>query len=165
MSSQLTLDVSRPTEQGTISEWTCTYQLEDVEVSPLLDALGKNGSLTLLDLGASGIRFHGEDANGLPLVEKMSHSISALSSLERLRIRENGFYIPVSALRDPEIALAEIRKVPFFTPDGPRREEIIFMSDFLRPDKGEDAIADSESPRPPIHSPLPRRYKARPHRK
>ena len=84
------------------------------------------------------------------LVEKMNHSIASLSELKHIIIRENGFKIPTGGLRDPEPskALEALRETPFFTPGGPRREEIIFMADLLRKDDygeaeikpGEDAV-------------------------
>ena len=53
-----------------------------------MDALSKNGSLTFLNLGPSGIQFSGEYANGLVLVEKMNHSVASLSSLELTEIQK-----------------------------------------------------------------------------
>ena len=69
-------------KKGTIVDWSCPYKLDPSEVQPLLDALSKNGSLTRLDLGKSGITFIGADATGFPLVDKMSHTITALSDLK-----------------------------------------------------------------------------------
>jgi hypothetical protein len=80
-------------KKGTIVEWACPYTLDESEVTPLIDALSKNGSLTSLNLGPSGITFSGDHANGLVLVEKMNHSIASLSSLEQMIIRDQGFRV------------------------------------------------------------------------
>ena len=50
-------------KKGTIVEWACPYQLDMSEISPLIDALSKNGSLTFLNLGLSGITFSGEQVS------------------------------------------------------------------------------------------------------
>lgn len=119
-----------------------TDELDPSEIPPLIDALSKNGSLTFLNLAKSGIAFSGPEPTGRPLVDKMAHSASALSSLESIIIREGGYAMPVSRLRDPAEALAAIRQARLFAPGGPRREEVLFMGDLLR-QEGEDGPADA----------------------
>ena len=48
--------------KNAILYWTCLYELSSVEISPLLDAIEKNSSLTFLDLSMSGITWNGPDA-------------------------------------------------------------------------------------------------------
>ena len=94
-------------KKGTIVEWACPYKLDGSEISPLLDALSKNGSLEFLNVGPSGIRFSGDNPNGTSLVEKMNHRVSTLSSLQHMVIRESGFRMPVGKLREsPEVMAA-----------------------------------------------------------
>ena len=50
-------------KKGTITEWSCTYHLADGEVSPLLDALIKNSSLSRLHLAAAGLDWSGPEAS------------------------------------------------------------------------------------------------------
>ena len=42
-------------KKGAITSWTCPYELTTAEISPLLDALCKNASLTYLDLRSNEI--------------------------------------------------------------------------------------------------------------
>ena len=187
-------------KKGTIVEWACPYELDPAEIPPLIDALTKNGSLTLLNLAKSGITFSGDDATGLSLVEKMAKSAAALSSLQvrsrappalrseppplsmqepplglcplsdspfplallsllslphllplpslpslpslpflpplsslqTMIIREDGYSMPVGQLREPGEAQAAVRQAHFFAPQGPVRDEILFMGDLLR---------------------------------
>ena len=124
-------------KKGTIVDWACPYRLDESEVTPLLDALSKNGSLTRLDLGRSGIEWNDPNSMGMMLVEKMAHSMSALSDLQSFVIREAGYPIPVARLRNEETALEAIRQATFFTEGGPRFEEIVFIGDLLRKDDEE----------------------------
>ena len=128
-------------KKGTIVDWSCPYKLDSSEIQPLLDALSKNGSLTYLSLANSGITWTGSNATGLPLVEKMAHSASPLSSLETMVIRDNGYRMPIAKLRERETALSAIRAASFFTGDGPRTEEVLFIAELLREELEEDADA------------------------
>ena len=58
------------------------------EVSPLIDALGRNASLTHLDLSPSGIGWDGAEANGGPLIELMAKYPATLSALDTLIISQ-----------------------------------------------------------------------------
>ena len=73
-------------KKGAIVTWTCPYELEDAEISPLIDALGRNSSLTHLDLSPSGIQWEGANANGEPLIMLMAKFPAALSALDTLVI-------------------------------------------------------------------------------
>ena len=122
-------------KKGTIVEWACPYQLEETEIAPLLDALGRNSSLRSLDMTKSGLTWSGPAATGAPLVENMSQHSAALSSLISLTISAaSRVTIPVGRLRaGPEEAMAALRESPpFFMPGGAQREEIIFIGDLLR---------------------------------
>ena len=126
-------------KKGTIVDWDCPYKLDPSEISPLLDALTKNGSLVNLSMAKSGVPFDEPNSTGQPLVQKMASSSSALSSLETLIIRPDGYKMLIDKLRDPDAKLEAIRKegwpdtgTHFFTLDGPQREEILFMGDLMR---------------------------------
>lgn len=121
-------------KKGAISEWTCSYSLDETETLPLLDALSRNSSLVYLDLATSGLIWSGPEANGSALIEKMSQSAATLSSLQRLIIsRRTNFEIPVTRLRaSHESALKAMHEFSFFGADGPRRPEIILMGDLMR---------------------------------
>lgn len=129
-------------KKGAIVEWECPYRLDRSEVSPLLDALSKNGSLVYLNMGRSGISWNAPHSDGLALVEQMAKASATLSSLRRFVLRDQGFEIPVQALRESTEALAAIRGAAFFSPNGPHREEILFMGDLLRKDSS-DAHSDT----------------------
>ena len=113
-------------KKGAIVEWTCPYRLGDEEIPPVLDALGRNSSLEFLDLSQSGINFSGPDANGFPLVEKLNKAASTLSGLEFFVLSPtSAFRLPMAKLRaSRDEALTALRAVPFFSPSGPRREEV-----------------------------------------
>lgn len=64
-------------KKGAIVEWACPYLLAGPEISPLLDALGKNTSLTHLDMTRSGLTWSGANATGGPLLENMATSTGA----------------------------------------------------------------------------------------
>ena len=121
-------------KKGTIVEWVCPYKLEGPEVRPLLDALQRNSSLVHLDLTRSGLTWTGPSATGGPLLEKMSQNAAPLSALQSLIISsESGFRIPVYRLRKSgQEAMAALHETPFFTPGGPRREEVLFIGELLR---------------------------------
>ena len=55
-----------------------------------------------------------------------------LSSLQTMIIREDGYSMPVGQLREPGEAQAAVRQAHFFAPQGPVRDEILFMGDLLR---------------------------------
>ena len=54
-------------KKGAIVEWACPYKLQGHEISPLLDALGRNSSLVRLDLSRSGLRWSGGEEGKLHL--------------------------------------------------------------------------------------------------
>ena len=82
-------------KKGAIKTWTCPYELHEAEVSPMIDALGKNASLTFLDLSPSGVHWDGPQANGTPLITIMAKFPSALSALEHMVISStSGFRAP-----------------------------------------------------------------------
>ena len=122
-------------KKDTIVEFNCPYELDDAEISPLLDALGKNSSLTHLDLSGSGLTWGGAAAKGTALIEQMASSAAALGGLRTLVINAtSGYQIPVRQLRmGAQSALAALEQPSFFGGDGcPRRDEILFMGDLLR---------------------------------
>ena len=121
-------------KKGTIVEWKCPYTLEGPEVAPLLDALGRNSSLVSLDLTKSGLTWTGPNASGAPLLEQMSQSTAVLTALKRLKISvASGYTIPVARLRKGgDEAMGALREIPFFSPGGPRREEIFFIAEMMR---------------------------------
>ena len=61
----------------------------------------------------------------------------------------------MGALREPPTALEAIRRKNFFTPDGPRREEILFMGDLLRQEDEDVSSHARLDPRPAALLPLP----------
>ena len=121
-------------QKGAIDRWVCPYRLQPVEISPLLDALGKNSSLIHLDLAQSGITWSGSHATGAALIATVADSPAALSGLQSFVISSDSlFKMPIMDLRSmPDVALAALRRTPFFEPKGPRREEIYFIADILR---------------------------------
>jgi hypothetical protein len=70
------------------------------QISPLIDALGRNASLTHLDLSLSGITYGDANATGEPLVTMMATFPAALSALTNLIIStKSRFHIPAKRLR------------------------------------------------------------------
>lgn len=65
-------------KKGTISTWACPYHLDEEEVPPLLDALGKNSSLVHLDMSESGLKWSDPDAPGWPLLETMNKKAASM---------------------------------------------------------------------------------------
>lgn len=133
-------------QKGAITTWVCPYTLTEVEIMPLLDALGKNASLVHLDLAQSGITWTGANATGMPLIEMLAKSESALGGLQTLVIsHESGFKIPVGQLRSPpDVALAALRMVPILSTGGPRREELYFIADILRSNTDVSVVEKAE---------------------
>lgn len=129
-------------KKGAIVEWECPYRLDVSEVQPLLDALSKNTSLTYLHLGISGITWSGPNAEGMFLIELMAKFPSTLAGLKKLVIRPRGYEMPIEKLREAPEALAALRSGRFFAPDGPRREEVLFMGELSRKEPTE-AAADT----------------------
>ena len=121
-------------KKGTILEFTCPYKLEANEVPPLLDALGKNASLTHLDLSLSGIRFAAPGAAGSALVELMNKSANCLSELQTFIISpSSGFSIPCKQIRSRDGCLNALRASDAFSLQyGPRREDVLFMAELRR---------------------------------
>lgn len=137
-------------KKGTIVEWSCTYSLADGEVPPLIDALIKNSSLTRLHLGGAGLEWNGPEASkersGAPLVEAMAadpHVLEALGSF--VVSTESGFEIPVAQLRKGgDEGLRALRETKLFSRGGPRRVEILLMSDLLRRNRRKTTASDSD---------------------
>lgn len=108
-------------------------RLDESEKKPLLDALGRNSSLTYLSLAQTGLDWDGPSASGAALLETMNRSRAALSSLKKFVISDvSGFEMPIAALRSPSDALGALRHHAFFAPAGPWRKEILFMGDLMR---------------------------------
>ena len=121
-------------KKGAILDFSCPYHLQEAEIPPLLDALGKNASLIRLDMSKSGLTWSGPSASAAPLVETVHKSAAALSELDTLCISQGSrFQIPIQKIRlGMPYALEALRAVPFFAPGGPWREEILLMGDLLR---------------------------------
>lgn len=134
-------------KKGAITSWTCPYELTSAEISPLLDALCKNASLTYIDLSASGMEWDGPDASGRPLVETMCKQPSALAALTTLRLqKESGYLIPTKRLRtSASEALAALRSQPLLSVGGARREEIMFMAGLLRKNQNFAVVERAEA--------------------
>ena len=73
-------------KKGAIDEWTCTYKLDEGEISPLIDALEGNTSLVRLKLADSGLEWREEDSSGMPLITAMADNPNALGGLQKLII-------------------------------------------------------------------------------
>ena len=136
--------------RGTIVEWSCSYTLEIGEVPPLLDALTKNSSLTRLNLAFAGLDWSGPDAvperSGAPLVEAMHSDPRCLAELRKLIIgkaaKAPAYIVPVARLRSgEEEALRALKEgKALLTPGGPRRVEVLLMSDLIRKDRRTTAV-------------------------
>ena len=133
-------------KRGTITQWPCTYEVEDSEVSPLLDALVKNSSLVWCNLSGAKLDWSGPDANpqrsAAPLVEAMAENPAALAELQQLIVcAESQYEIPVGDLRKGgTYALAALNRTAFLQPGGPRVEEILLMGDLLRKNRRRTAV-------------------------
>ena len=121
-------------KKGAILSFSCPYHLDEAEIPPLLDALGKNASLIRLDMSKSGLTWSGPSASAAPLVETMHKSSATLCDLQSLRISKDcSYHLPIQRLRlGGSDALEAIRGTEFFVPGGPWREEILLMGDLLR---------------------------------
>ena len=129
---------------------SCSYSLADGEVPPLLDALTKNSSLKRLNLAFAGLDWSGPDAvperSGAPLVEAMHSDPCCLAELKKLIIgkapKVPAYIVPVARLRSgEEEALKALKEgKAFLTPGGPRRVEILLMSDLIRKDRRTTAV-------------------------
>ena len=154
-------------KKGTITTWSCQYSLSDGEVKQLYDALIKNSSLVRLNLAKAGLDWtFGPDADekrsAQPLIDALAASPTALAGVQRLIVIEDvsggaggsaPFEVPVELLRrGGEAARAALREGGAFLDvraSGPRREEILLMSDLLRKNRrvtsaAADDIAGSE---------------------
>ena len=143
-------------KKGTILVFNCPHKLEEAEIPPLLDALGKNASLEHLDLSKSGVKWTAE-ALGSSLLETMNKTAASLAELktfvvcrripreafvadEDARARKQvdpeagtpGYALPISNIRGQDGGMAVLLPLPLFTPDGMWREEILFMAELLR---------------------------------
>lgn len=120
-------------KKGAITTFACPYHLEEVETTPLLDALSKNASLVHLDMCKSGLDWITPQQSGATLIEKMHSTPAALGDLQTFVIsKESGFHIPVGKIRGHDEALKALKASAFFTVNGPWREEIMIMGDLLR---------------------------------
>ena len=134
-------------KKNAIVDWACTYRLDKVEISPLLNALESNSSLTRLDLGQSGIEWGREDASGAPLIAAMATNAGALAALERFIISELAqCVLPLDQLRmGGGAAMRALQAMQFFTlPGGPWHEEIHFIGDLLRRNRTVTVVKDIE---------------------
>ena len=94
-------------KSGSINGWRCTYEISDLEVVSLVDALGKNSSLVRLDLSLAGLEWmppiQREERNTISpggLCEVMNGDAKALEELETLVIsQKTQWEIPIGALR------------------------------------------------------------------
>ena len=133
-------------KRGAIYEWSCEYQISEVEVPPLLDALIKNSSLTRLNLSKSGFEWNGPEASkafsGAPLIEALAESASALAELQNLVVsQESGYAIPVGKLRKGgEIAKDALHETRLLRPGGPRLLEVLLIGDLLRKDRSKSLV-------------------------
>jgi ribosomal protein L13E len=125
-------------KSGSIYKWTCQYEVSDQELVSLVDALGKNESITKLDLSLAGFEWmppvKREERSAIStLLEVMNADEKALESLEQLSISTtNKWEIPVGALRSgPEKALKALAETPFLSKGGPEREEMHVMFELL----------------------------------
>lgn len=116
------------------------------QISPLIDALGRNASLTHLDLSLSGITYGDANASGEPLVAMMATFPAALSALGTLVVsRESNFRVPTQRLRAGVTeATAALRSLAFLMPGGPWREDVLFMGDLLRSNRNANVVERSE---------------------
>ena len=103
-----------------------------------------------LNLEKAGLEWDGPKArktrSGAPLVEAMIASEAACSDLHRLIISAaSGYEIPVSCLRNGGAeALAALRGARLLADGGPRRIELLLMSDLLRKNRRTGAAAAKE---------------------
>ena len=125
-------------KSGSITGWKCQYEISDLEVVSLVDALGKNDSLERLDLSLAGFEWmppvQREERNALStLLTVMNGDSAALESLETLIICETTKWeVPVGALRSgPESALKTLGRTPLLSKGGPERKEVHAMHELL----------------------------------
>ena len=144
-------------KSGSITSWKCQYEISDLEVVSLVDALGKNDSLEKLDLSLAGFEWmppiQREERSALTtILAVMSDDPKALESLELLTISpSNPWKIPVGSLRaGPETAAKMLNETPFLTKGGPEREEMFVMFEMLsknrNPDPSEAEVEASAGP-------------------
>lgn len=133
-------------KKGAIVDWTCPYELAPPEISPLIDALGRNASLVNLDLSPSGMGWDGPGSTGEPLINMMAKFPAALSGLRTMTIcAQSRYAIPVGQLRSGGVnALSTLRAKRFFTSGGPRRKEVLFMGDLMRHNRDPNVVDRSE---------------------
>jgi hypothetical protein len=92
-------------KKNSIYTWKCKYEISDLEIVSLVDALSKNESLAHLDLSLAGFEWmppvKREERSALTtLLEAINQDAKALEGLEKLRIRPtNDWLVPVGALR------------------------------------------------------------------
>lgn len=127
-------------KSGSIYAWKCQYEVSDQEIVSLVDALGKNESLTRLDLSLAGFEWlppvAREERSALSsggLLEVINGDAKALESLEKLIIsKETKWEIPVGALRSgPSDAQKALLETPFLSKGGPERAEMQVMFELL----------------------------------
>ena len=135
-------------KKGAIVEWACAYQLDEGEISPLLNALEDNSSLVRLNLASSGLGWSREDSSGAPLVAAMASNPAALGGLQIFIVSARSHCeIPIDQIRmGGGPALRALARMPgFFTlPGGPWHEEILLMGDLLRRNRLATLVTDAE---------------------
>ena len=103
-------------KKGAIDAWTCSYKLDEGEISPLINALEGNSSLVTLKLADSGLEWYQEDSSGMPLVAAMANDPAALSGLQKLVISNaSRCELPIHLIREGgPPALAALQAMEFF---------------------------------------------------
>ena len=87
-------------KKGSIVDWACTYVLNKAEIPPLIDALGKNTSLSRLNLAKAGFEWDHAGGSASPIVEALNKEPTALAGLHKLVINDvNEFEIPMGEIR------------------------------------------------------------------
>ena len=144
-------------KNGSILGWKCQYEISDLEVVSLVDALGKNESLERLDLSLAGFEWmppiQREERSALStLLPVMNGDSKVMEDLESLIICERTRWeVPVKALRSgPEKALKTLQEKPFLSKGGPERKEMFMMFELLcknrNPEPGDAEIDMSVTP-------------------
>ena len=132
-------------KKGAIDKWTCTYRLDEGEISPLINALEGNSSLLMLKLAESGMQWRYEDSSGAPLISSMASNPTALAGLQCLIISPlSQCELPIDRIRTGgATALKALQAMEFFTlPGGPWHDEILLMGELLRKDRSTTTVLD-----------------------
>ena len=125
-------------KKSRITAWKCQYEISDQEVISLVDALGKNDSLTWLDLSLAGLEWvpkvQREERSAIStLAETINGNPKALESLQKLIVSQTSQWeIPLSSLRSgPETALKALSEAQFLSEGGPGREDLHAIFEIL----------------------------------